>query len=285
MTRVVAPFVLVVSLLAGVVSTAGPDLISVIKPNRSGDTAARLGVPTGTRWSATNVALQSLVAAAYGSTLPLRDDRIVGLPAWARSERFDIQVRVDAEGLPEEPEGDEAVFAAFAVVRTILAERFALRAHEVFEDAPIYALRRTGTATPRLRSTAIDCDAILRAGPFAEVLGPDGRPLGPCGVRTRAGQIIGSGATLRQLATHLTRVRGVERDVVDRTGLDGRFDFAIQWTPPQAVSPGADDVAPLTGSGPSIFTALQEQVALKLESTRAPVRLLVVDRVARPTPN
>jgi uncharacterized protein (TIGR03435 family) len=92
-------------------------------------------------------------------------------------------------------------------------------------------------------------------------------------------------ATLRRLATHLTRVRGVERDVVDRTALDGRFDFALQWTPPQAASAGADGVAPLTGSGPSIFTVLQEQVGLKLESTRAPVRILVVDRVERPTPN
>jgi uncharacterized protein (TIGR03435 family) len=279
MRRLLVPFLLVVSL------AAASDVISVVKPNRSDGIGSLLGVPTGNRWSATNVTVQALVSAAYGSTLPLRDEQIIGLPRWATRERFDIQARLEGKDLPEEPEGDDAVFTAFAVVRTILAERFAFRAHEVAREAPIYVLRRASDRPPALQATAVDCEAILRAGPFAEVLDANGWPLGPCGVRTRPGEIVGTGGTMSGLAKYLSRVRGVEREVVDRTEIEGRFDFRIEWTPPQPPVPAAAGVAPVTDYGPSIFTALDEQLGLRLESARGPVRVLVVDHLERPSPN
>jgi len=279
MTRVLAPFVLVVSL------AAASDVLSVIKPNRSGAPGGQLGVPSGDRFSATNVTVQALVAAAYGAGLPLFGDRIIGMPAWAARDRYDVEARQAGLELPDEPADDAGIFAAFGLVRRVLADRFALRVHEESRAAPIYLLKRLTVASSRLRPTKVDCDAILRAGPFGEVLGPDGRPLPPCGVRMRAGQITGAGGTLAQLASSLSQARGVEREVVDGTGLEGRFDFTVEWTPPQAPAPAGDDVAPAVQAGPSIFTALQEQLGLKLEASRGHVRVLVVDRLERPTAN
>jgi uncharacterized protein (TIGR03435 family) len=231
------------------------------------------------------VTVQALVSAAYGSTLPLRDEQVVGLPRWATTERFDIQARFDGDDLPEEPDGDEAMVAAFSVVRTILADRFAFRAHEISREAPICVLRRVAGRPSRLPVTSRDCEAVRRAGPFVEVLDANGRPLPPCGVRTRPGAVVASGGTMQELARYLSRVRGVEREVIDRTGLDVRYDFTLEWTPPSPPEPGRDGVAAIPATGPSIFTALQEQLDLTLESARGPVRVVVVDRVERPTPN
>src|SRR5690349_1260763 len=122
MKRCLASFVLVVFL---VTAAAASDLVSVVKPNRSADAGSLLTVPAGTRWSATNVTVRALVSAAYGAMLPLRDEQIVGLPAWAGRDRFDIEVRVvDGEAFPGEPDDDSAVTRAFGLVRTLLAERF-----------------------------------------------------------------------------------------------------------------------------------------------------------------
>jgi uncharacterized protein (TIGR03435 family) len=279
MMRLSAPFVLVVSL-----ATAS-DVVSVIKPNRSGGAGGLLGVPSGDRFSAANVTVQALVAAAYGSGLPLSEERILGMPAWAQRDRFDVEARQEGLALAEEPADDEAVVAAFGIVRTVLADRFALRVHEESRQAPIYVLGRGSGLTTRLRPTKVDCEAILRAGPFGEVLDPDGRPLQPCAVRMRAGQITGTGATMAQLSRYLSRARGVELDVVDGTGLEGRFDFSVEWTPPLAPTAASDGTAPAAQTGPSIFTALQEQLGLKLDASRGQVRVLVIDRVDRPTPN
>ena len=92
-------------------------------------------------------------------------------------------------------------------------------------------------------------------------------------MRTRPGNIIARGTTLQQLSRNLAQFLG--RTIVDRTGLDGTFDIELQWSPEQTAD----------ASGPSIFTAIQEQLGLKLDSQRAPVDVLVVDRVERPAPD
>jgi uncharacterized protein (TIGR03435 family) len=279
MTRLLAPFVLVVSL------AAAPDVVSVVKPNRSGGEGGQLGVPLGGRFSATNVSVAALISAAYGAGLPLPEERIFGLPAWAARERFDVDARQDDADALAEPDDDEAFAQAFWMLRIMLADRFALRVHDESRQAAVYVLRRLASARGGMRATQIDCDAIRRAGPFAAVLDFDGHPSAPCAVRMRAGAITGTGATMTQLAGYLSRVRGVEHEVFDRTGLEGRFDFNLAWAPPQQPGMGADGAAGAASSGPSIFTALHEQLGLTLEPARGPVRVLVVDRIARPTPN
>ena len=110
----------------------------------------------------------------------------------------------------------------------------------------------------------------------------DGTPPFICGQSLGPGRIRFGGYPLSLFANGLSQIVG--RMVVDRTGLDGRFDFTLEWTPPLP-PPGVDGGAPVTETGPSIFTALQEQLGLKLESQRGPVRVLVIDRLERPTPN
>jgi uncharacterized protein (TIGR03435 family) len=295
MTRRSAPFVLVVSLLtatAGLVKAgprvpAAPDVLSVVKPNRSGGVNGMLGVPFDGKFEATNVTVLDLIAAAYGTVVPLDAGHISGLPPWATSERYDVQAKADDAPPTEDSEDDRAIVAAFAMVRSLLADRFGLRTHDIHRQEPIYALvRAKGGVKAALQKTRRDCDAIAAAGPFSSApAGVDPAMWVPCGVRARRGQIIAAGGTMALLARQLAPVNGINRDVVDRTALAGRFDFTLQWTPPQSVQNDGSGTAAATDVGPSIFTALQEQLGLKLESARGPVRVLVIEHVDHPTPN
>jgi uncharacterized protein (TIGR03435 family) len=281
MTRVFAPFVLVVCL------AAASDVLSVVKANRSGVTASQLGVPLAGRFSATNVTAADLIAAAYGGTVPLDSAHITGMPSWATRDRFDVEARAERFDPMEDSEDDSAIFLAFAMVRTMLADRFALRVHDGSRVEPVYALVRTARPQPGgLTPTRRDCEAFANAGPFAEPpRGPGGTPLPPCGVRVRRGEIVASGGTLAVLARRLSTLAGVGREVIDATGDVRRYDFALRWTASPAPFGATDDTAAVTASGPSIFTALEEQLGLKLNAQRAPVRVLIIDRVQRPSPN
>lgn len=285
MTRVFAPFVLVVCLFAA--KPAAQDLLSVVKANRSGGLNGQLGVPFEGKFAATNVTVSDLIAAAYGGFLPLDAAHMTGLPAWARSERFDVEVRAGNAEPAEDSEDDAAIHAAFAMVRVMLADRFHLRAHDDTRQEPVYALTAArGGTRPALRRTARDCDAVAKAGPFSgPPPGVDPASWQPCGVRVRRGEIVSAGGTLAQLALRLSAVSGIERTVLDRTGVTGRVDFMLRWTPPQPPAASRDGDAAATESGPSIFTALQEQLGLRLAPARGPVRVLVIDRLDRPTPN
>jgi uncharacterized protein (TIGR03435 family) len=102
---------------------------------------------------------------------------------------------------------------------------------------------------------------------------------------TRTGRISAQGTLLSDLATTLARFPAVSRRVLDRTGLTGRFDFDLEWTP-QVAPPGPPPAGvPSDAAGPTLFTALQEQLGLKLESTKDTVSVLVIDRVNQPSPN
>jgi len=237
-------------------------------------------VPFEGKFTATNVSVTELIGAAYGGYLPLDPQHITGLPSWANRDRFDIEVRDDVAERTEDREDDSAIFAAFAMVRTMLEERFGLKTHFTTRPEPVYALVKARTLA--LTPTARDCDLIASRGPFAEPpAGADPELWRPCGLQVRRDQITGNGATLEQLAQRLREIAGVDRQVVERTGETGRFDFLLRWTPFQ---PRTAD-ATITDNGPSIFTALQEQLGLKLQSDRGAVRVLVVDRITRPTPN
>lgn len=149
------------------------------------------------------------------------------------------------------------------------------------EDLPVYALllarsdRRLG---PQLHASTTDCAAQAASGQTQR--SPDGRPR--CGVRATGGHMIAGGLPLAQLATLLSTM--VDRTVVERTGLSGAFDFELNWTPNRA--PQRPDAAPPANSDdPSIFTALREQLGVKLEPAKAPTDVLVIDHVERPTPN
>jgi uncharacterized protein (TIGR03435 family) len=175
--------------------------------------------------------------------------------------------------------------------RSLLVERFHLGVHNEAREMPIFALilaRSDGKLGPRLHPSSTDCAALMasmraRGGPPAPP--PPGERL-PCGIRMFPGNLSGGASTIAQLTNVLARF--VNRTVVDRTGLAGAFDLDLQWTPDQMPQgrgdppPGLPPLPAIDPNGPSIFTAVQEQLGLKLESTRAQVDMLVIDRAEHP---
>jgi uncharacterized protein (TIGR03435 family) len=244
-----------------------------------------------------NVPVVQLIRQAYG----LQEFQIAGGPEWMTSERFDIEARFD----PAPVNGLAGPPRVQAMLKTMLADRFKLAAHVEQREMPILALvlsRDDKRLGPQLRPSAVDCAALAerrggpppdgRGGPGPDGRGalppgpgPDGRPV--CGGRGGFGQMIAGGQTMAQFATQLSQL--TRSLVVDRTGLSGGYDLDLTWTPtPDQLPPGRPpgfQPPTIDPNGPSLFAALVEQLGLKLESTRAPVDVLVIDRIERPTEN
>jgi uncharacterized protein (TIGR03435 family) len=266
--------------------------VASVKHNKSGSPGVRLFFQPGGRFVAENVTLQFLIAAAYGDPRPLADFQIVGGPKWINADRFNVIAK--AEGDPQ-PSADGPPPVMFAMLRTMLADRFKVRVHEETREMPIYTLikaRNDGKLGEHLTLTTTDCAALMR-GPAGDrpALPPSPTERPTCGLRVGFGSLSGGGMTVTQLAGAISRMPGVDRVVNDRTGLDGSYDLDLHWTPDQlpprpAGAPDGPirvngvDVDP---NGPSIFTALQEQLGLKLESTKGPVHVIVIDSVDQPT--
>lgn len=258
--------------------TAQPTFeVASVRPNSSGETRQSLAWPKGSL-TAINMPLRMLIAQAYAIPIQFqrRDFAIVGGPGDLLAERYDIQAR-----LPDTaPDGQH-----FAMLRSLLAERFGLRVHTETRPTPLYALtfaredRRLG---PDLRHTRIDCNAererARRNGqPFTTETAPrDARGRSVCwGTSTG----IPGAQTLRNvgpLADLVRTVQGfVDRPITDATGLDGVFEWQLVF------ASGAQDNPDVS----SVFTAVQEQLGLKLEPRTGPFDVLVIDAVARPTPD
>jgi uncharacterized protein (TIGR03435 family) len=279
-------------LVVGISMAAGPSAqtpaapsfeAASVKMNRSGPGAAELGFQQGGRFRAVNETVWRLIGEAYTAAQPLPRFRIVGGPGWIDAERFDV------EAVALRPVGDEQ---GRLMLRTLLADRFALVAHEETRELPVYDLvraRANGALGPDLHRSTVDC-ASLRA----DAPGPPAGQTRPCVMRFGLGQLSAIGLTLPEFAAALSRY--ANRVVVDRTNLSGAFDWSLRWTPDQLrdLKPSGDVVpgalpringVPFDPNGPSLFTALQEQLGLKLESTRGPVPVVVIDSIERPTPD
>jgi bla regulator protein blaR1 len=277
----------------------GPQFeVASIKPNKSGDGRVMLGVQPGGRFTATNVPLRLLIRNAY----QLQDFQIVGGPSWIADERFDIVAKAEAGdtmGDPFRAEQNGQPSRGQLMMRALLADRFKLVVHNENKEMPIYALvlaRSDGKLGPQLKTSETDCAALIAAsrarggrGPMPPVPPPGpGAPPPQCGVRIGPGNMAVGGSPMAQVATSLAIFAG--RIVVDKTGLAGNYDFTLSWTPDQMPGagqrpPGAPEPPPIDPNGPSLFTAVQEQLGLKLDSQRGPVAMLVIDRAERPTEN
>ena len=192
--------------------------------------------------------------------------RIVGEPEWISRERFDIIARIP------DAHADGQVLL---MLQGLLTQRFKLKAHRETREQPVYEVvvaradRRLG---PRLTRSDSDCANNPPAAPPSL----DSPCAGLFGVGPAGGRIVSKGRPLARVLSALSMA--VSRTVVDRTGLQGPFDVDLQWS--------ADVGTPVTNSDtPSIFTALQEQLGLRLEPSRAPVDVLVIESVERPTPD
>jgi uncharacterized protein (TIGR03435 family) len=261
--------------------------VASIKANTSGERRVGIGIQPGGRFTATNVPLRVLIRNAY----QVQDTQLVGGPDWIDSARFDIAAKAEGDVPPTPPGGPPGPMQL--MLRTLLVERFKLAVHHETRELPVYALvfaRSDGKLGPQLHPASVDCEALRATGrdrgappPFPQ---PGERPT--CGMRLGPGQMAGGGYPLSQLATTLSSF--VQRVVVDRTGLAGNFDFDLTWSPdqfqgggPLGPLPGSERPVGSDSSAPSIFTALEEQLGLKLASQKGPVDVLVIDRVERPT--
>ena len=249
--------------------------VASIKPNKSGNSGWLMAPQPGGRVVAENVPLRALIQAAY----QLRAFQVLGGPGWLDTERFDIAAKAAGNPNPNE---------MLPMLRTLLAERFKLAVHTETREQPIYALTLSlsdGKLGSRLRASDANCAAAARNA-LPTRADPNRPP--PCGdFRMSAGRLIATGMSMEHLALRLSE--RVNRPVQDRTALAGVFDLDLEFSADQLHQPGPPGAnanpGPADPSAPSLFTALQEQLGLKLESTRGPVEILVIDHVEQPTDN
>jgi len=248
--------------------------VATIKINQSGNRRAIYTVmPRAGRLTITNVTVRDLIQDAFGAPSPTR---IVNAPDWTRSQRVDVVAKAVAP-----------VSAAVLqrMLQPLLADFFKLMTHRESRDTDVFGLTLAtpGKLGPRLRSNEDACDDRVGTAAFARA--DDGAPnqAGTCGILPGgAGRIVARGLDMPGLAAFIGSSPG--RMVIDQTGLAGRFDVDLTYTPSFATvealaqrggtpPPGVDP------AGPTLITALEEQLGLKLRPSRAPVEFIVVDHV------
>ena len=215
-----------------------------------------------------NTTVRDLIRRAYD----IPPERVIGGPDWLDPELFDFTGKGEAEAPPAR---------RMLMLRAFLADRLKLVVRTESSEMPVFALvvarsdRRLG---PQIRPSSVDCAAVRasRGGATPPPTPAGQRPV--CGAVSRPGFIIAGGVTMTEVVANIGRLAG--RPVIDRTGLQGGYDFDLKWVP--------DDVsraAPRPIDGPPFAVALEEQLGLRLEATRAPLDVVIVESVERPSEN
>ena len=196
----------------------------------------------------------------------------LNLPAWVYDERFDIEARA-----PGTPTKDQMRL----MMQTLLAERFKLRLHTERRTQSVFDLMlvKSGKTGPQLQRHM--ADGTCTSAPSLQLPPMPCGSIGPVPASVAGrGRIVANGATLARIASFLMNpFTGVDRPVVDRTGLTGEFDMSVEW------SLARDSAQPLEDTAPTFLQALREQLGLKLQADKAPVDVLVIDHVEKPTPD
>ena len=239
--------------------------VASLKRNASLAEGGGGGLRPGGRYRLTNISARSLIGIAWN----IPTNRVLDGPGWIAVERYDLDAT-----MKETASFDDTR----AMLRTLLRDRFSAAVHVEQRDLPVYFLtlaRQGGAFGPGLERGTIDCnDPAARKAAAATSGARSDRML--CGFADSNGTLEGGGITMDTLAQILTSPAG--RPVLNRTELPGSYNVALKWTP----ALGTDTPA---GDAVSIFTAVQEQLGLRLESATAPLDVVVVDRLERPTEN
>jgi bla regulator protein BlaR1 len=249
--------------------------VASIKPNRSGDNMVRMMTkPDG--FSASGGTVQMLVQDAYG----VQDFQIAGAPSWFNSERYDIEAKMDGSVAEELRKlgDDQRRLERDRMLQALLADRFQLKLHRDTKELPEYALVVAKNGSKLHEAKPGDTYANGFKGPDG------GGGAGMMFMGGDGGPVTGQAIPIANLVHLLARQLG--RTVVDKTGLTGNYDFTLKWAPDESQGPpGMDNGPPPDSSGPSLFTAIQEQLGLRLEAQKGPVEILVIDHVERPSDN
>lgn len=285
--------------------------VASIKPSAP-DTRGmmKMGTSPGGRYTASGITVKILIQQAYD----LKDFQISGGPSWLTSERYDIVAKADMPNINRDQ--------LKVLLQSLLAERFNLKVHRETKELPIYTLV-VGKNGHKLHESEVKPDDAPSAAPppdagsrtvIAVAAGGGGAPVGgdpvkilggggaagvsaslPKGaavMRMGGGRLSATMAPISTLVTMLSQQLG--RPVLDKTGLTGKYDFTLEYTPDETQrsmgmgtgeKPATESPLPSDPSGPSIFTALQDQLGLKLEAQKGPVEILVVDHIERASGN
>jgi uncharacterized protein (TIGR03435 family) len=295
--------------------------VASIKPTKSanGNGFMRIGFsysPDGL--TAENVNLQMLIQMAYG----VGKDRLSGAPEWFNSDRYDIDAKMDGETAEAQRKltADELKIVRQHMLQALLADRFKLSVHSETKELAVYNLVIAKGGLKLQQSKPDDKDKASdgtrskekdkgsdgggskpssNGGPQIRVdggeggktvsIGSGGRAVAAFSGRGGTRTMSGKGVTIQNLLTSLSSATG--RPVLNKTGLTGKYDYKLEWAPDdnQATAPGGppSGAAPIESepSGPNIFTAVQEQLGLKLESARGPVQIFVIEHAEKASGN
>lgn len=268
--------------------------VASVKVNRSGEPFVRMGGGRG-QYQATNVPLRLLIQQAF----QLQPFQLIDAPDWTQETRYDITAK-----MPENVQLTPGLQQA--MLRALLEDRFNLKTHHETRELQLMTLtlaRADGGVPAGLKPAPPEC----APGARGRAAGPDGGRAGaaalppppppsfapgqrpPCSTMIGPGNLLAGNMTMQNLAQTLSQQVG--RVVQDKTGLTGSFEFELRYTPDQIPQPVLNGGLPPPGialptidpNGPSLQTALQEQLGLRLESTRGPVEVTVVDSIERAT--
>ena len=249
--------------------------VATIKPAPLDSPGRWIKMQSANRFYAKNHTLKTLIQAAYNLT----PRAVSGGPSWVDSDRYEILAETPGNVRPTLDE-------QMSMLRKLLADRFNLKFHREEKEFSIYALtvvrsaqaegplgavgKKTGS---KLKESTVDLDATPQGPPLlAFVIAPDT-------VRLPARSV-----TMPELASVFQRA-ALDRPVVDQTGLSGRYDFDLEWTPDESQFGGLGFKGTPESTKPDLFTAIQQQLGLRLEATKGPIDTLVIDHAERSSAN
>jgi uncharacterized protein (TIGR03435 family) len=252
--------------------------VASVKPNTSGNNMVSIRPPVGGRFTATNVRLKMLVGLAYN----VKNFEISGGPQWIGSDGYDITAKA--------ADTNTNLDQLRPMLQSLLEDRFQLKVHRETKEMSVYVLTLAKNASKLPEAKDGGCVKFGPDTPPPPPPAPGQRPPILCGGFLRGPNLLQAGKVdMKQLANVLADVLG--RPVVDKTGFTGTFDVKLEFTP-EGTTFGADGFGPPGGlppgfdtSGPSIFTALQDQLGLKLESQKGPGEILVIDHAEKASEN
>jgi uncharacterized protein (TIGR03435 family) len=239
--------------------------VASVKRNLTGETRVEQRLQPGGRYVAINMPVRTLIMRAYR----LLEFRLSGGPAWINTDRYDIV------GLAPDANNSDEITPRLQI---LLEERFNLAAHKEKKEVSVYWLVRAdkdGRLGPNFHKSTADCPALA--------------PPPVCTMRLTSSSLVTGGSPMIAFVNVLSQL--TQRIVVDRTGLTGLFEADLMWTPDgrsvaAPIPPGGTETPPgYDSDGPSLTTALQQQLGLKLESRKDLVDMLVIDRIEHPTEN
>jgi uncharacterized protein (TIGR03435 family) len=270
MRAVVSVIVLCVAGAAAFAQAPAPVAFEVVSVRENTSASQRTGFsgPSPGRLTIENLFLRFILLEAF----QVRDHQLVGAPSWTEEARYDITATHPAGAVPQRD--------LYPMLQRLLADRFGLVTHRETREMPLYNLvlaRSDGTLGPRMTRSDTDCEQWLAADPARRT-----GPRTDCMTQTSRRSHTSRTQPLAAILGPLQSLTG--RPVVDRTGLTGRFNMDLEWTTSGDLSVTAGGDAS-QGTGLSLFTALQEQLGLKLEPSRGPFEVVVVDTIERPKPD